>query len=62
MLTETAGRYEITVLKGIQAGHKILEVKSEFIAVEDISGTTQTVIPIYSVASIKTIKLVAKSP
>jgi hypothetical protein len=62
MLTEVAGKYEITILKGVQAGHKVIEVQSDFIAVEDVSGTTQTVIPIYAVSSIKTIKLVANSP
>jgi hypothetical protein len=62
MLTEVAGKYEITILKGVQAGHKVIEVQSDFIAVEDVSGTTQTVIPIYAVSSIKTIRLVANSP
>lgn len=61
-LTEVACRYEITILKGAQAGHKVLEVKRVFIAVEGVPGTTQSVIPIYAVSSIKTIKLIAKSP
>ena len=62
MLAEVAGRYEITILKGVRAGHKVLDVQRDFIAMEDVSGITQIVIPIYAVSSIKTIKLVAKSP
>jgi hypothetical protein len=62
MLTEVVGRYEITMLKGVQASHKVLDVQSDFIVLEDVSGITQIVIPIYAVSSIKMIKLVAKSP
>ena len=62
ILVEVAGKYQITIQTGLQAGHKVLEVQGDFIALEDVSGITQIVILIYAISSIKTIKLVAKSP
>jgi hypothetical protein len=62
MLTDVVGRHEITILKGVQAGHRVLEVQNDFLVLEDASGITQIVIPIHAINSIKTIKLVAKSP
>lgn len=50
------------MLKGVQAGHKVLDVQNDFLVLEDASGITQIVIPIYAINSIKTIKLAAKSP
>ena len=54
---EVGGRYEITVIKGVQAAHKIIEVGSDYLVVEDIAGVTETRIPIYSIKSIVRLKV-----
>jgi hypothetical protein len=54
---EVGGRYEITFIKGVQPGHKIVEVGADYLVVEDIAGVTETRIPIYSIKSIVRVKV-----
>jgi hypothetical protein len=56
-LKENAGRYEITVMKGVRLGHKVIEVGADYVVVEDIAGVTETRIPIYSIKSIVRLKV-----
>lgn len=53
VLRETAGRYEISLMEG---GHKVVEVGSDYVLVEDISGVTETRIPVYSIKNISRFK------
>lgn len=54
---EVAGRFEITVFKGVQAGHKVIEVGADYLVVEDAAGVVETRIPIYSIKSIVKLKV-----
>ncbi len=54
VLKEAGGRYEITLMEG---GHKVIEVGPDYIVAEDISGVTETRIPIFSIKSIARIKV-----
>lgn len=56
LVKENAGRYEITIMKDMGIGHKIIEVGSEFIVVEDAAGVTSSRIPVYSIKAIITFK------
>jgi len=58
-LTEAAGRFEITTLSGVPGplGHEVIAVGDEYVAVKDAAGVTETWIPIYSVACVKTINV-----
>lgn len=53
-LKEVAGRYEISIVEGVAAvqGHKVTEIGPDHIVVQDISGVTEILIPIYSIKSI----------
>ena len=54
---EVAGRYEITLLKDVKLGHKVIEVGAEYVVVEDAAGITETRIPVYSIKSIVKLKV-----
>lgn len=54
VLKETAGRYEINLMEGT---HKVIEVSSDYIVVEDMAGVTENRIPIYSIKNISKIKI-----
>jgi hypothetical protein len=58
ILKEVAGRYDITLMEGVSGPltHKVIEVDSDFIVVEDIAEVIQTRIPIYAIKSIVSIK------
>lgn len=53
---EVGGRYEITLMKDVKLGHRVIEVASDYLVVEDVSGVTETRIPIYSIKSIVKVK------
>ena len=57
---ELAGRYEISRTDGVPQGHKITEVGSEFIVVEDIAGVTETRIHVCSIRAIVKFKVLKK--
>jgi len=56
LVKENAGRYEITIMKDIQVGRKIIEVWNDFVVIEDAAGVTSSRIPIYSIKAITTLK------
>ena len=56
-LKEVSGRIEITANKDLQLGQKNIELGTDFIAVEDIAGVTETRIPIYSIKSVVQIEI-----
>lgn len=53
VLRESAGRYEISLMEG---GHKVIEVGSDYVLVEDIAGVSETRIPVYSIKNINRFK------
>ena len=60
-LKETAQGFEIGVFPGVeQLGYTITEIGQDYIVLEDITGVSETRIPVYSIKTIKTIKLPAK--
>ncbi|MFO0822538.1 MAG: hypothetical protein U0792_05360 [Gemmataceae bacterium] len=56
-LKETASGYTIGVMPGIPLAHKVIEVGSDYIVLEDPAGVTQTRIPITSVKAVTVTKL-----
>lgn len=56
-LKEDAGRYEITVLKKAPLGHKIIEIGSDYVVIEDAARVTETRIPVYSIKAIIRLRL-----
>jgi len=54
---ELAGRYEITVMKDVKLGHKVIEVGGDYVVVEDAAGVTDTRIPVYSIRAIVRLKV-----
>lgn len=54
---ELGGRFEITVLKDVKLGHKVIEVGSDYVVVEDAAGVTETRIPVYSIKAVVRLKL-----
>lgn len=54
---EVAGRYEITLMKDVKLGHKVIEVGADFIVVEDAAGVTETRISAYSIKSVVKLKV-----
>jgi len=58
-LKETSHGFEITA-SDFDIGYTITEIGSDYIVVEDMAKVTETRIPIYSIRSIKTIKVKAK--
>lgn len=58
-LKEVTGRYQISTFDGFPGAqsHKVLEVASDHIVVQDISGVAETHIPVISIMSIVRMKL-----
>jgi hypothetical protein len=57
-LTETEGRFEIGILPGVPGplGHEVTAVGDDYLAVKDIVGVTETVIPLFSIKCVKTLR------
>lgn len=57
-LKETAGRFTISTMDDVpdSLSHKVVEVGTDYLTVEDIAGIHQTRIPVYSVSSIVRLK------
>jgi hypothetical protein len=57
-LTEAAGRFEIGVMPGVPGplGHEVTAVGEDYVAVQDFTGTTETVIPLFSIKCVKTLR------
>jgi hypothetical protein len=58
-LTESEGRYEIGIMPKIPGPltHEVIAVGENYMAVKDITGITETVIPLYSIKCVKTFRL-----
>ena len=56
-LKEKANGYQISRLPTAELSHRILEIGPDYIVLEDISGITQTRIPVFSVRSVTIQKL-----
>ena len=56
-LKENAGKYEITLMKNIPLGHKVIEVGSDYVVIEDAAGVTETRIPVTSIKAIIKLKI-----
>jgi len=58
-LTEAEGRFEIGILPGVPGplGHEVIAVGADYVAVKDIVGVTETVIPLFSIKCVKTMRL-----
>jgi hypothetical protein len=48
-LKEGADGYQISAVLGVQQTHKVVEVGSDYVAVVEIGGLTETRIPVYSI-------------
>ena len=57
VVKEVAGRYEITLLKDVKLGRRVIEVGSDYVVVEDVAGVIETRIPVYSIKSIVKLKV-----
>ena len=56
-LKEGAGGYTISVMPGIPLGQKVVEIGSDYVVLEDPTGTTQTRIPITAVRAVVVTRL-----
>src|SRR4051794_21059893 len=56
-LKEAAGGYTITVVAGVPLGQKVVEVGTDYVVLEDATGTTQTRIPATAVRAVVVTKL-----
>lgn len=58
-LTEAEGRFEIGILPGVPGplGHEVTAVGEDYVAVKDIAGVAETVIPLFSIKCVKTLRL-----
>ncbi len=52
LVSEPGGRYEIRIIKGLEVGHKVLEVGTDYVLLEDAGGVTETMIPVTSIRSV----------
>lgn len=59
-LKETAQGFEIGVFPGVELAFTVKEVGQDYIVVEDITGITETRIPIYSVKCVRITRLPKK--
>jgi hypothetical protein len=61
-LTDKDGRYEIGVFPPeLQPlGHTVIEVAKDYVVLRDIGNITDTLIPIYSIKSIKVMRIPGK--
>jgi hypothetical protein len=57
-LADTDGGYKLNLFDGGPEvlGHKVVEIGSDFVVVEDITGIQQLRIPVYSIKSVATTK------
>ena len=44
---DVGGRFEITLMKDVKLGQKVIEVGSDYLVVEDAAGVTETRISVY---------------
>jgi hypothetical protein len=58
-LTEAADRFEISIQPDLPGplGHEVTAVGDDYVAVKDIAGVTETVIPLFSIKCVKTLRL-----
>jgi len=56
MLKENAGKFEITLMKNIPLGHKVVEVGPDYVVIEDAAGLTETRIHVTSIKAIIKLK------
>ena len=54
---EVAGRFEITLMKDVKLGPKVIEVGADYIVIEDIAGVTESRIHVTSIKAIVRLKL-----
>lgn len=54
---EVAGRFEITLMKDVKLGPKVIEVGADYLVLEDIAGVTETRIHVTSIKAIVRLKL-----
>ena len=59
---EKQGRYQLGIFPKTfrPLSHSIVQVESDFVVVRDLAGVTDTAIPIFSIASIKTLRIGGK--
>lgn len=57
VVKEVGGRFEITMMKDVKLGQKVIEVGNDFIVVEDIAGVTESRIHVTSIKAIVKIKM-----
>jgi len=57
VLKESAGKYEITMMRNIPLGHKVVEVGPDYVVIEDAAGVTETRIPVTSIKAIIKLKI-----
>jgi len=57
---EVAGRFEITLMKDVKLGPKVIEVGADYLVIEDIAGVTESRIHVTSIKSIVKLKLPKK--
>ena len=62
MLKEVAGRFEISMCEdGPELlSHKVKEIGTDYVTVEDIGGLIETRLPVYSIKSIALLKMPQK--
>ena len=62
MFKEVAGRFEVSMFDDDTQtlSHKVIEVGTDFLTIEDIGGLTETRLPIYSIKSIVRLKVPKK--
>jgi hypothetical protein len=56
-LKEAGGGYQITLIPGMQIGHKIVEIGSDYIVLLDAAGVSETRIPVFALRSISITRL-----
>ena len=56
-LKEVNGGYQINVLPEVPQGHTVLEVGEDYVILQDITGITETRIPIYAVRAVTVTRL-----
>ena len=61
-LTEKDGRYEIGVFPPYMRplGHRVVEVNQNYVVLRDLVEITDTIVPVYSIKSIKVLRVGGK--
>jgi hypothetical protein len=54
---EVAGKFDITVMKNVPVGSKVLEIGSEYVVLEDPAGVMETRVHVTSIKSIIRLKV-----